>query len=122
MANGPKRPIRPRQGGSAGRRRRVVIDTGAARPRPDDRRAREQRGTAQPKQPREVVQPTGPVLVESGVTVRDFSQALGVPMPEIIKVLMGLGQMRTATQSLSDDEVELVAAELGREVSIKHAA
>ena len=121
MANGPKRPIRPRQGGSAGRRRRVVIDTGAARPR-DDRRAREQRGAAAPKQPREVVQPTGPALVESGVTVRDLSQALGIPMPEIIKVLMNLGQMRTATQSLSDDEVELVAAELGREVSIKHAA
>jgi translation initiation factor IF-2 len=121
MANGPKRPIRPRQGGSAGRRRRVVIDTGAARPR-DDRRAREQRGAAPPKQPREVVQPTGPALVESGVTVRDLSQALGIPMPEIIKVLMGLGQMRTATQSLSDDEVELVAAELGRGVRIKHAA
>jgi translation initiation factor IF-2 len=29
--------------------------------------------------------------------------------------------MRTATQSLSDDEVELIAAELKREVTIKHA-
>jgi translation initiation factor IF-2 len=35
---------------------------------------------------------------------------------------MGLGQMRTATQSLSDDEVALIAAEVGREVTIKHAA
>jgi translation initiation factor IF-2 len=43
-------------------------------------------------------------------------------MPEIIKVLMNLGQMRTATQSLSDDEVELIAAELNREVTVKHAA
>ena len=60
MADGPKRPIRPRQGGGPGRRRRVVIDTGAARPR-DDRRARDQRAAAPPKQPREVVQPTGPV-------------------------------------------------------------
>jgi translation initiation factor IF-2 len=43
-------------------------------------------------------------------------------MPEIIKVLMGLGQMRTATQSLSDEEVELIAAEVGRVVTVKHAA
>jgi translation initiation factor IF-2 len=42
-------------------------------------------------------------------------------MSQIIKILMGLGQMRTATQSLSDEEVELIAAEVGREVTVKHA-
>src|SRR5436305_1064385 len=42
-------------------------------------------------------------------------------MPQIIKLLMNLGQMKTATQSLSDDEVMLIAAELEREVTIKHA-
>jgi translation initiation factor IF-2 len=121
MADGPKRPIRPRQGGGGGgRRRRVVIDTGAARPR-DDRRSRDQRAAAPPKQPREVVQPTGPVSLESGITVRDFSQALGVGMQDIIKILMGLGALKTATQSLTDDEVELLATELKREVTIKHA-
>jgi translation initiation factor IF-2 len=70
---------------------------------------------------REVAAPTGPATVESGVTLRDFSQALGVAMPQIIKLLMGLGTMKTATQSLTDDEVLLIAAELGREVTIKHA-
>src|SRR5215470_12821838 len=117
------RPIRPRGGGGPGnRRRRVVIDGGGGRPgagqrqRPGDRPA--ERG---PKQPREVVAPTGPVTVESGVTVRDLSQALGVPMGQLIKMLMDLGQMKTATQSLSDEEVELIAAELKREVTIKHA-
>jgi translation initiation factor IF-2 len=115
--------MRPRGGpGGPGRRRRVVIDSGAARPPRDARQQRERPDGARPKQPREVVQPTGPVVVESGVTVRDFSQALGVPMGEIIKILMGLGQMRTATQSLADEEVELVAAELKREVTIKHLA
>jgi translation initiation factor IF-2 len=98
-----------------------VIDTGAARPRPDDRRARDQRAAAPAKQPREAVQPTGPVSLESGITVRDFSQALGVGMQDIIKILMGLGTMKTATQSLTDDEVELLAAELKREITIKHA-
>ena len=43
-------------------------------------------------------------------------------MPNIIKILMGLGQMRTATQSLSDEEVELIATEVEREITIKHAA
>jgi translation initiation factor IF-2 len=122
MANGkPNRPIRPRGGGPKGRRR-VVIEGGGGRPgqgqrqRPGDRPA--DRG---PRQPREVVAPTGPATVESGVTLRDFSQALGVAMPQIIKLLMGLGTMKTATQSLTDDEVMLIAAELDREVTIKHA-
>jgi translation initiation factor IF-2 len=125
MANGgnrPNRPLRPRGGGGSagGRRRRVVIDQGAARPPREQRQARQD---AQRREPRPPAEPqTGPVSVESGVSVRDLSQALGVPMPKIITLLMGLGQMRTATQSLSDEEVELIATEVGREVTIKHAA
>src|SRR6184192_497375 len=120
--NRPNRPIRPRQGAPpGGRKRRVVIDTGAARPRQDSRQARDRQET-RPKQPREVVQPTGPVTVESGVTVKDLSQALGKPMPEIIKMLMVLGAPKTATQSLADEEVELIATEIGREITTKHAA
>jgi translation initiation factor IF-2 len=123
MANGrPNRPIRPRGGGPGGRKRRVVIDSGGQRPRPGDNRQRGARQDGGKREQQPVVQPTGPVTVESGVTVRDLSQALGVPMGEIIKILMGLGQMRTATQSLSDEEVELLAAEIGREVTIRHAA
>jgi translation initiation factor IF-2 len=126
MANGgnrPNRPLRPRGGtGPGSRKRRVVIDNQAARPRQDPRQARRDDGPRRdgPRQP--AAAPTGPVSVESGVSVRDFSQALGVPMPNIIKILMGLGQMRTATQSLTDEEVELIAAELQREVAIKHAS
>ena len=123
MADGksrPNRPIRPRGGGPGGRKRRVVIEGGGARSQ--GRQARDRRDApAQPRQP-PAPPPTGPVTVESGVTVKDLSHALGVPMPELIKILMGLGQMRTATQSLTDEEVELIAAEVGREVTIKHAA
>jgi translation initiation factor IF-2 len=124
MANGgnrPNRPLRPRGGGPGNRRRRVVIDNQAARP-PRDQRQPRQDGPRRESRPQAPAQPTGPVSVESGVSVRDLSQALGVPMPNIIKTLMGLGQMRTATQSLSDEEVELIAAEVGREVTIRHAA
>src|SRR5215475_131898 len=124
MANGgnrPNRPLRPRGGGGAGgRRRRVVIDQGGARPSREQRQARQDSRPREPRAP--APPPTGPVSVESGVSVRDLSQALGVPMPNIIKILMGLGQMRTATQSLSDEEVELIAAEVGREITVKHAA
>src|SRR3954463_5688371 len=122
MANGkPNRPIRPRGGGPKGRRR-VVIDQGGGRPRQGPRQRPGDRSAERTqRQPREVAAPTGPATVESGVTLRDFSQALGVAMPQIIKLLMNLGTMKTATQSLSDDEVMLIAAELEREVTIKHA-
>jgi translation initiation factor IF-2 len=120
--NRPNRPLRPRQGarGGRGRKRRVVIDTAAGRPRPDARQARDRAVTREPRAP--AAPPTGPVTVASGASVKDLSQALGVPMSELIKILMGLGVMRTATQSLSDDEVELISAELKREITIKHAA
>ena len=117
--NRPNRPIRPR-GGSAGRKRRVVIEGGGARSQ--GRQPRDRSSSPAPPRQQPVAPPTGPVTVESGVTVKDLSQALGVPMPELIKILMGLGQMRTATQSLSDEEVELISTELSREITIKHAA
>ena len=114
-----QRPLRPRSGGAAGRRkRRVVIDSQAARPRQDARTPRE------PK-PRETqpapVAPTGPVTVNSGATVKELSAALGVPVPQIIKIMMGVGELVTITQSLTDEAIELIATELEREVEIKHA-
>jgi translation initiation factor IF-2 len=117
--NRPNRPVRPRQA-PGGRKRRVVIDSGAARPRQDSRQARE-RTEPRPKSAPGPA-PTGPVTVPSGVSVKDLSQALGVPAAQIIKIMMGLGEMVTITQSLSDEAVGLIAAEVKREVSIKHVA
>jgi translation initiation factor IF-2 len=114
-----QRPLRPRSGGAAGRRkRRVVIDSQAARPRQDARTPREPKPReTQPAPP----PPTGPVTVNSGANIREVSAALGEPVPNILKILMNLGDMKTVTQSLTDEEIELVAAELKREVEIKHA-
>src|SRR4029079_9269329 len=39
-----------------------------------------------------------------------------------IKSVMTVGFMKAATQSCSDEEIELIAAELEREVTIKHAS
>ena len=114
--------MRPRGGaGGPGRRRRVVIDSGAARPPRDSRQQRE-RQDGRPKERREVAPPSGPITVESGVSVRDLSQALGVQAPKIMLFMMGLGKQVTITQSLGDDEVELVVAEFApdRELTIKH--
>ncbi len=121
--NRPNRPIRPRQGAIGGRGKRRVVIEGGGRPRPDSRQSRDRQET-RPKVPREVVQPTGPVTVPSGVTVKDLSAALGKTVPDIIKVMMGLGKMVTITQTLADDEVELIATELApnRELTIKRAA
>ena len=118
----PNRPIRPRGAGSARGKRRVVIDQGGNRPGGRDQRQgrndrRESKGPAQP-----VVAPTGPVTVPSAVTVRDLSQALGIPAAQIIKIMIGLGEMVQITQSLSDEAVQLIAAEVDREIIIKHAA
>jgi translation initiation factor IF-2 len=118
--NKPNRPVRPRQAPSRGRKRRVVIDTGAARPRPDSRQQRE-RTEPRPKAP-PAPPPTGPVTVASGVSVKELSAALGIPAVQIIKIMMGLGEMVTITQTLSDEAVQLIAAEVKREVNIKHVA
>jgi translation initiation factor IF-2 len=117
--NRPNRPVRPRQA-PGGRKRRVVIDSGAARPRQDSRQARE-RTEPRPKSA-PAPAPTGPVTVASGASVKDLSQALGIPAAQIIKIMMGLGEMVTITQSLSDEAVQLIATEVKREVSIKHVA
>ncbi len=119
----PNRPIRPRGGGGpGGRRRRVVIEGGGARGR-DGRGGQRGGDRSAPQQPRvQQPAPTGAVTVESGVTVKDLSQALGVPMANLIKILWDLGQPRTATQSLSDEEVTLIGTEVEREIVIKHAA
>ena len=116
--NRPNRPIRPRGGPRGGS---GASSSRAAAPAAEGRQPRDRSGVEPPPR-QQPAPPTGPVTVESGATVKDLSHALGVPMRELIKILMGLGQMRTATQSLSDEEVELIATEVRREVTIKHAA
>ncbi len=106
--------------------RRVVIDSQAGRQRPGGgpggpgggpprrppRRGRRRRGTyvepeAQDKSTLEV----GTFRVNSGSTVKEVSEYLGVPVPDIIKKLMQLGEMATLTQTLSDDAIQVIADE-----------
>jgi hypothetical protein len=63
--------------------------------------------------------PSVPITVESGITLRDYAVALQTPIGELIKLLIEMQSLKTATQSLTDDEVETLAAKLGRDVTIK---
>ncbi len=109
------------------RKRRVVIDNqpsrggGAARAGAPGAREPRIEGRTPSKA---TVAPSGPITVPSGVSVRDLSQALGIPVAQIIKIMMGIGEMVTITQSLTDDAVELIGTELAppREITIKHAS
>jgi translation initiation factor IF-2 len=119
--------VRRRAGGPGGKRRRVIIDAGASRrgggPQGGrDRRRGRGRGHERDEQQSAPVVPAGIVKIPSGSTVKDVSQLLGVSTPEIIKALMGYGEMVTITQTLSDEAIEVLATDFSREIEITHAA
>ena len=58
------------------------------------------------------------VKVSEGVTVAELAEALDVAANDIIKRLFLLGTPLTMTQTMSNDLVELVADDLGRQVRI----
>jgi translation initiation factor IF-2 len=58
------------------------------------------------------------IAVHRGVTVKDFAEKVGRPAAEVIKSLMGHGAMKSITQSLSDEEILVVADDLGANVEI----
>ncbi len=121
-------------GANLGGRRRVVIDSQASRrqqsgpanqPVSRPRRGRRRRGTYD-----ETIAPidtaameaTDTIRVNSGSTVKDIAEYLGVPVPEVIKKLMTLGEMATLTQTLSDDAIQVLADEFDKQIEIVHAA
>jgi translation initiation factor IF-2 len=125
--------------GAAGGRRRVVIDSQASRrasggqppqtsqPPRRQRRGRRRRGVydeeaeSRPSATQSVVVEPA-IRINSGSTVKDVAEYLDVPVPEIMKKLMVLGEMKTLTQTLSDDAIGVLAAELGKDVEIVHTA
>jgi translation initiation factor IF-2 len=58
----------------------------------------------------------GPVDVLPGITVGEFAKLIGVNATDIVRVLFGMGEMITVTQSMSQDLIELVAAEMNADV------
>ena len=60
----------------------------------------------------------GTVKVPQGSTVAELAELLGVDASDIVKRLFLLGTPLTMTQSMTDDLIELVADDLGREVRV----
>jgi translation initiation factor IF-2 len=58
------------------------------------------------------------IRVARGATPQDLADKLGSSAAEIVKILFAAGEMASASQSLSDEAIELVAGELGRAVEI----
>ncbi|MFA4928915.1 MAG: translation initiation factor IF-2, partial [Patulibacter sp.] len=129
---------RPQRAGATGSsaggpgKRRVVIDQpgGPRRPGlggPPNRRPRRRRRRQSieealaPLNRGEQGRTVDVVRINSGSTVKDVAEYLGVPIPEIIKKLMVMGEMATLTQTLSDDTIELLAGEFEREIEIVRA-
>ena len=119
---------------SAGGRRRVVIDSQASRraggppqsnqPPRRQRRGRRRRGVYDEEaESRPTVRDEGPTAIQinSGSTVKDVAEYLNVSTSEIIKKLMALGELRTLTQTLSDDTITMLAVELSKDVEIVHS-
>jgi translation initiation factor IF-2 len=131
----PQRPTRgaPAGPGSSGRRRRVVIDSQASRrpqgPAPQQQPPRRGRGRRRRTPwvepdltPVEVVEEIVINKVQSGATVKEVAESLGLSSPEVIKKLMELGEMATLTQTLSDEAIGVLADEFDKKIEIVHAA
>jgi translation initiation factor IF-2 len=125
----------PAKKGPGKRRRRVVIDSQAARrdhiartqppPRPPRRRGgRRRRPLLEEPSDRELKQPEEqpPIKVNSGATVREVAESLGLSAAEVIKALMTEGEMATLTQTLTDESVESIAKQFDRKIEIVTAA
>jgi translation initiation factor IF-2 len=120
-------------GGGAGKMRRVVIDSQAARRGPggppQSQPARKPRGGRRRRpvfeEPVEKVDdPEAEALskivrIDSGATVKEVSESLGVSSAEVIKKLMELGEMASLTQTLSDDMIKTVVESFERELDLR---
>jgi translation initiation factor IF-2 len=139
-SNTSTKPVRPAGGGGQGggggggaKKRRVVIDSQAARrdqmggpppQRPPRRRGGRRRRPLleePPMGPQTPVEPEA-TKVNSGATVRELGEALGLAPGELIKKLMMMGEMATLTQTLTDESIRAIADEYDRKIEVVSAA
>jgi translation initiation factor IF-2 len=137
----PGRGLRTERGPGGGTRR-VVIDSQASRrqgpgggpggpgggppstqqrPRRRGRRRRDVLAEEATPLDQQAASRTDVVRINSGSTVKDVAEYLGVPVPEIIKQLMTMGEMVTLTQTLPDEAIMVLAEALDKEVEVVHA-
>jgi translation initiation factor IF-2 len=94
-------------------------------PRPPRRKGRRRRSREelQPMDlpsytPRDAAVPEGVVVLERGSTPQVIGPKLNRTAADVVRFLLQNGEMVTATQSLSDDMIELFADEIGAEIEL----
>jgi translation initiation factor IF-2 len=130
--DGAKPAAKPADAAKPKRRRRVVIDSQASRrehmpqapPRRPPRRrgGRRRRPLLEPPEKSTVVEEAPVIKVNSGATVQEVAESLGVSSAEVIKKLMEQGEMATLTQTVPDETVQAIAKAFEREIEIVTAA
>jgi translation initiation factor IF-2 len=132
QAGRPTRGGMRSEGGPGAGKRRVVIDSQAARrgpgagpgpaPQRPPRRRRRRRRTPMPDTPdmlaADQLTRIDTVRINSGSTVKDVAEYLGVPVPDVIKQLMSMGVLAMVTKSLADDQIQAVADALDKTIEI----
>jgi translation initiation factor IF-2 len=129
----PKAAAPAKKAGGGGKKRRVVIDSQAARrdqmggpppQRPPRRRGGRRRRPMLEEPPPKAEEPVEPeaTKVNSGATVREVAELLGLGSSEVIKKLMTMGEMATLTQTLTDESIKAIADEYDRKIEIVTAA
>ena len=68
--------------------------------------------------PEDAPVPEGEVVIERASSPIDIAPKLNRTTADVVRYLMEQGEMVTATQSLSDDMIEIFAAEIGAEVRL----
>ncbi len=102
---------------------------GAGRGRPPQRRSSRRRRNTEELEPLEAAVysasnapvPENEVIIERGSTPQDVAPKLNRSSGDIIRFLFLQGEVVTATQSLSEDMIELFAAEIGAKVKLVDA-
>ena len=106
--------------------RAVGAGPGVGRGRPNQRRPRRRRRNLEELEPTQLTAyapstapvPDTEVIIERGSTARDLGPKLNRSAGDVIRFLLLQGEMVTATQSLTDDMIDLFAAELGADVRL----
>ena len=69
-------------------------------------------------QPSNAPVPTGEIIVERGSTAKDLGPKVNRSAADIVRFLFMQGEIVTAVQSLTDDMIDLYAAEIGAEIRL----
>jgi translation initiation factor IF-2 len=65
--------------------------------------------------------PEGTIVIERGVSAQEFAPKLNRTAADVVRFLLGNGEMVTATMTLSDEQMELFALEIGADLLLVEA-